>query len=282
MCTRASVVTACVRPCALAQDADPGAGAHCQTASGQRGGATRQGGSADGEAVCAGFCRRNCTCCRVRRRISCCHLRRGSPAGRGTARGMTLPMEPAALPASLVKVAQAARTAQPGQRLVHALYCGGTLAHEALGLLRRPWAPWSRTWMTPWGQHLRPPMWCWIWEQRSLPRAGHPMIDPSTRRPYLIEAADNPAVAVVLADVMLGWGSACRPGRSWPVLARGAGSGRRGGASAGGDRPCLWCPDDPQGFAQQCQILREHGLLLADSNARYPSCQRCPWSTRPR
>ena len=51
---------------------------------------------------------------------------------------MTLPMEPAALPASLVKVAQAARTAlQPGQRLVHALYCGGTLAHEALGLLRR-------------------------------------------------------------------------------------------------------------------------------------------------
>jgi FdrA protein len=27
-------------------------------------------------------------------------------------------------------------------------------------------------------------------------------------------------------------------------------------------------PDDPQGFAQQCQILREHGLLLADSNAQ--------------
>ena len=70
---------------ALAQDADTqGAGTHCQTASAQRGSAARQGGSADGEAVCAGFCRRNYTCCRVRRSISCCHLRRGSPAGRGT------------------------------------------------------------------------------------------------------------------------------------------------------------------------------------------------------
>ena len=54
------------------------------------------------------------------------------------ARGTPLPIAPAALPASGAAVVQAARAAlQPGQRLVHALYCGGTLAHEALGLLRR-------------------------------------------------------------------------------------------------------------------------------------------------
>jgi FdrA protein len=47
-------------------------------------------------------------------------------------------IEPAALPDSGAALVQAARTAlQPGQRCVHALYCGGTLAHEALGLLRR-------------------------------------------------------------------------------------------------------------------------------------------------
>src|SRR5215470_4300268 len=54
------------------------------------------------------------------------------------ARSMPLPMAPAALPISHAAAAQAARMAlQPGQRLIHALYCGGTLAHEALGLLRR-------------------------------------------------------------------------------------------------------------------------------------------------
>jgi FdrA protein len=27
-------------------------------------------------------------------------------------------------------------------------------------------------------------------------------------------------------------------------------------------------PDDPQGFDLQCQILRDHGMILADSNAQ--------------
>ena len=158
---------------------------------------------------------------------------------------MTLPMEPAALPASLVKVAQAARTAlQPGQRLVHALYCGGTLAHEALGLLRRALGTVvSNLDGTLGAAHATAHVVLDLGAEEFTQGRPHPMIDPSTRRPYLIEAADNPEVAVVLVDVMLGWGSACRPGgNSYRGLARGAGRGRRGGASAGGDRPCLWCP----------------------------------------
>jgi FdrA protein len=97
----------------------------------------------------------------------------------------------------------------------------------------------------------------------------HPMIDPSARRPYLLEAASNPGVAVVLVDVMLGWGAHADPAgvlaAAWQeaqAVARAAGRALVGIAHVCG------APDDPQGFAQQRQILREHGLLLADSNAQ--------------
>jgi FdrA protein len=95
------------------------------------------------------------------------------------------------------------------------------------------------------------------------------MIDPSARRPYLLEAAGNPEVAVVLADVMLGWGAHADPAgvlaAAWQEAQTVAGAAGR--ALVGIAHVC-GAPDDPQGFVQQCQILREHGLLLADSNAQ--------------
>jgi FdrA protein len=95
------------------------------------------------------------------------------------------------------------------------------------------------------------------------------MIDPSVRRPYLLEAAGNPEVAVVLADVMLGWGAHADPAGSlataWQEAQAVAGAAGR--ALVGIVHVC-GAPDDPQGFEQQCQILREHGLLLANSNAQ--------------
>src|SRR5205807_330250 len=97
----------------------------------------------------------------------------------------------------------------------------------------------------------------------------HPMIDPSARRPYLLEAARAPEVAVVLCDVMLGWGAHADPAgvlaAAWQEAQAVAGAAGR--AVVGIAHVC-GAPDDPQGFAQQCQLLREHGLLLADSNAQ--------------
>jgi FdrA protein len=95
------------------------------------------------------------------------------------------------------------------------------------------------------------------------------MIDPSVRRQYLLAAAGNPEVAVVLADVMLGWGAHADPAgalaAAWQEARAVAGAAGR--ALVGIAHVC-GAPDDPQGFEQQCQLLREHGLLLADSNAQ--------------
>jgi FdrA protein len=186
------------------------------------------------------------------------------------ARGTPLPMEPAALPASHAAAVQAARTAlQPGQRLVHALYCGGTLAHEALGLLRHALGSavsnLDDTLEIP---HAATHVVLDLGAEEFTQGRPHPMIDPSVRRPYLLEAAGNPEVAVVLADVVLGWGAHADPAAAlataWQEAQAVAGAAGR--ALVGIAHVC-GAPDDPQGLAQQRQILREHGLLLADSNA---------------
>jgi FdrA protein len=97
----------------------------------------------------------------------------------------------------------------------------------------------------------------------------HPMIDPSMRRQYLLEAARNPAVAVVLCDVILGWGVHPDPAgalaAAWEeaqTIARTAGRGFVGIAHVCG------APQDPQGFEAQCETLRNQGIILADSNAQ--------------
>jgi FdrA protein len=187
------------------------------------------------------------------------------------ARGTPLPTEPASLPASHAAVAQAARTMlQPGQRLVHALYCGGTLAHEALGLLRQALGSVvSNLDDTLGASQTTAHVVLDLGAEEFTQGRPHPMIDPSVRRQYLIEAAGNPEVAVVLSDVMLGWSAHADPATAmavaWQeaqVMAHAAGRALVGIAHVCG------APDDPQGFEQQCQILREHGLLLADSNAQ--------------
>jgi FdrA protein len=69
--------------------------------------------------------------------------------------------------------------------------------------------------------------------------------------------------------VMLGWGAHADPAgalaAAWQEAQAVAGAAGR--ALVGIMHVC-GAPDDPQGFAPQCQLLREHGLLLADSNAQ--------------
>jgi FdrA protein len=95
------------------------------------------------------------------------------------------------------------------------------------------------------------------------------MIDPSMRRQHLLEAARNPAVAVVLCDVMLGWGAHPDPAgvlaAAWEeaqTIVQTAGRGFVGIAHVCG------APQDPQGFESHCKILRNQGIILADSNAQ--------------
>jgi FdrA protein len=92
----------------------------------------------------------------------------------------------------------------------------------------------------------------------------HPMIDPESRLQLLREAADDPTVAVVLLDVVLGYGSAQDPaGRLAPVCADlMAGGGPRVVAYL------LGTEADPQRYSAQRARLEEAGCLVPETNAR--------------
>ncbi len=187
------------------------------------------------------------------------------------ARGESIPIGESDIPTPLTAELQAACVAlQPGQRLVRALYCGGTLAHEALGLLRRTLGTvTSNLDHTLEASHGATHVVLDLGAEEFTQARPHPMIDPSMRRQHLLEAARNPAVAVVLCDVMLGWSAhpdaAGVLAAAWEeaqTIAQAAGRGFVGIAHVCG------APQDPQGFESQCKILHNQGIILADSNAQ--------------
>ncbi|MDH3603497.1 MAG: acyl-CoA synthetase FdrA [Candidatus Tectomicrobia bacterium] len=186
-------------------------------------------------------------------------------------RGETPTASPPPLPAHLIAAARAARQALlPAQHLIYGLYCGGTLAAEALWLLRQalgevdsnlddshPAAGVTRHTVLDLGA-----------EEFTAGRP-HPMIDPSGRRQRLLGMAEQSEVAVVLCDVILGWGAHDNPGvelaAAWQETqdrARALGQRLIGIATVCGT------PDDPQDYAYQRHVLQEYGFILADSNAQ--------------
>jgi FdrA protein len=92
----------------------------------------------------------------------------------------------------------------------------------------------------------------------------HPMIDLSTRLDLLRRQADDPSLAVVLLDVVLGHGGAEDPaGQLAPVCAE----------LMADDGPqvvayVLGTEDDPQVYSRQRATLEEAGCLVAETNAR--------------
>lgn len=96
----------------------------------------------------------------------------------------------------------------------------------------------------------------------------HPMMDPSLRNEMVAAAFDDPDVAVVLIDVVLGYGShedpagaVAEPIQAGLERARGAGREVLVVASVCGTN------GDPQGLVSQQETLRAAGVHVLPSNA---------------
>ena len=162
----------------------------------------------------------------------------------------------------------------PGQRWVRGLYSGGTFCYEASlilsGLLGRVW---SNAPVDPADSVAD------IWKSREhtvidlgddqfTRGRPHPMIDYRLRNERIVKEAADPSVAVILLDVVLGYGSHPDPaGELAPVikgaLAKAAAKGRNlafVGFVCG-------THGDPQNFTRQQKALRDAGMHLCDSNA---------------
>jgi succinyl-CoA synthetase alpha subunit len=150
----------------------------------------------------------------------------------------------------------AARLAR-GQTEIRGLYSGGSLAGEAKLLLKRRLGADRHDRILDLGD-----------DEFTVGRP-HPMIDPRLRIEHILALADEPAVAVLLIDVVLGYGSHLDPaGALAPAIvdarARAVAAGRHLAVVAS----VCGTEADPQGLGRQEQILADAGVLLTSSNAR--------------
>ena len=154
------------------------------------------------------------------------------------------------------------------RRTVRGYFSGGTLCYEAQLIVGRlldavysnePLDP-ERSVPAPSGAHVLLDLGA---EEYTVGRP-HPMIDPSARIELLRAEARDPEVAVVLLDVVLGYGAHDDPaGELAPVLAE--------IMADGGPRVVayvLGSETDPQGYTEQRARLEAVGCLVTETAAR--------------
>jgi FdrA protein len=151
--------------------------------------------------------------------------------------------------------------------LVRGLFSGGTLCYESLVVLGDALGPvYSNAPLhdglrvpSPPGSHI-----CLdLGEEEYTVGRPHPMIDPQARVELLDEQGRDPAVAVILLDVVLGFGSHEDPaGQLAPACARAVQQGVAVVAYV------LGTHQDPQGYARQRETLRNAGCIVTETAAR--------------
>jgi succinyl-CoA synthetase alpha subunit len=163
----------------------------------------------------------------------------------------------------------------PGQRYLRGLYSGGTFCYEASLLLSETLS--SVFTNTPVGKAAALGD---VWKSRAhtLVDLGddvftrgrpHPMIDHRLRNERILREAEDPEVAVLLLDAVLGYGSHADPaGAMAPAIRDAIARAKAAGRALAVVGFVCGTEGDPQGLARQEQILREAGMLLAESNAQ--------------
>ena len=132
----------------------------------------------------------------------------------------------------------------PGQTIIRGLYTGGTLASEAEYILAENGISSCEVIDLGGDEYTR--------------GALHPMIDPTNRSAMAAKAAEDPATAVILCDVVIGHGSHHNPAGELAKAVEG--SKTYVFASVTGTDA------DPQNKSQQERILRDAGIIVFPSN----------------
>ncbi len=162
-----------------------------------------------------------------------------------------------------------------GQRYLRGLYSGGTLASEAVFIIEnkervKVHSNLSKTggFSLKRGEQSREDTILDLGADEFTLGRPHPMIDYELRKESLLRESEDPEVAVILMDVVLGYGSHPNPARELEEVIRLA----KKKAEAAGRYLSIVAEvcgvdGDPQGFQDQVKTLDGMGVLVAPSNS---------------
>jgi len=165
---------------------------------------------------------------------------------------------------------------KPEQRYVRGLYSGGTFCYEAtLLLLEAGIGEVHSNTHVGRARDLADP---WHSEGHTLVDLGddvftrgrpHPMIDHRLRNERIVQEAADPSIAVILLDVVLGYGSHPDPAAEMrTALAQARDVARKAGREIAFVGQVCGTEADPQNLDRQSAALAGMGMLLANSNAQ--------------
>jgi len=194
-------------------------------------------------------------------------LKRSSPEGIQDVISMS--------PSELFEIVDTARKELNGtQEYVRGLYTGGTLAYEALVILRYfvgnvySNAPLDSSFKLPSSSQSVKDSILDLGEEEFTVGRAHPMIDPTIRKMRLIEEARDPEVSVIMMDIMLGYGSHPDPAG---VMCNSISDAQRIARNDGRVLPILahvcGTDQDPQRKSDQIGKLQKVGVRVFPTNA---------------
>jgi hypothetical protein len=163
---------------------------------------------------------------------------------------------------------------EPEQKYLRGLFSGGTLAAEALFLWQEQLGGiWSniaqeKRWLLPEPHHSQAHTVIDLGDDSFTVGRPHPMIDYDLRIRRLLREAADPEVAVIMLDVVLGFGAHPDPAAELGLAIRQA---KALAAERGQELVILGSvtgtEEDPQRLSQQVAALEAAGMLVLLSNA---------------
>lgn len=162
----------------------------------------------------------------------------------------------------------------PEQRYLRGLFSGGTLASEAIiiweGMLGKVLSnmPLNPAWRLADATQSEGHCAVDLGEDEFTVGRPHPMIDNRLRVRRLLEEARDPDVAVVVLDVVLGYGAHPNPTSALgPAISEARDIAVQDGRELLVISSVTGTEDDPQGLGRQEQALEEAGAIVASCNA---------------
>lgn len=154
---------------------------------------------------------------------------------------------------------------QPDQRFVRGVYAGGTLAYEAMTLLQSELAGVTPEVLGAGQGHRVVDLGA---DQFTIGRP-HPLLDGTVRREWILKEGHDPSTAVLLLDVVLGYGAHPDPaGELLPAIQQVQRQAHAAGRHVAVVASVCGTERDPQPRSAQVAALRASGVVVMPSNAQ--------------